>query len=441
MTLAPTTPAAPAPVVDHARPGLAALARTTPGRLTTLLAVLVVLGLAFGTAMVVGVQQRGGRLDEVRSHSGPLTVQAQQLYRSLSDADATAASAFLAGGVESASAARRYQQDIAEAGKALATASNSGGTNARVVQQLTSQLPVYTGLVETARVYNRLGIPLGAAYLREASGLMRDKLLPAAKSLYQAETARLADDRSAAAGFPWVAIPLGLLLLAGLVVGQVYLSRRTNRVFNRGLLVGCAAAVVALLWLTVSWGALASHLGSARDNGSAQVEAYAQIRLTALQARADESLTLVARGNGASFEQDFRQRMTDLVGSDGNGGLIGAARHGADDAQRRQLDAVRKDVTDWQAAHAKVRSLDDGGQYPEAVKVAIGSGSDSAADAFGSLDRHTASAIEAANARFTDQASAAASSQTGAAIGLGVLAALCVVGTAIGLQRRVAEYR
>ncbi|BCJ34458.1 hypothetical protein Athai_19610 [Actinocatenispora thailandica] len=441
MTLAPTAPTPPAPAVDPTRPGLGALARTTPGRLTILLALLVVLGLAFGTAMVVGVQQRGGRLDEVRSHSGPLTVQAQQLYRSLSDADATAASSFLTGGVESASAARRYQQDIAEAGKALATASNSGGANARVVQQLTSQLPVYTGLVETARVYNRLGIPLGAAYLREASGLMRDKLLPAAKSLYQAETARLTDDRSAAAGFPWVAIPVGLLLLAGLMVGQVHLSRRTNRVFNRGLLVGCAAAVVSLLWLTASWGALASHLGSARDTGSAQVEAFAQIRLTALQARADESLTLVARGNGAAFEKDFRQRMTDLVGTNGSGGLIGAARSGANDAQRRQLDTVRRDVRDWQAAHAKVRSLDDGGRYPEAVQVAIGSGAGSAADAFGNLDRHTASAIEAANGRFTDQASAAASSQTGAAIGLGLLAAVCVLGTTVGLQRRVAEYR
>ena len=68
---------------------------------------------------------------------------------------------------------------------------------------MSTQLPVYTGLVETARVYNRQGLPLGAAYLREASGLMRDKLLPAAKQLYRTETGRLADDRDGAAGFPW----------------------------------------------------------------------------------------------------------------------------------------------------------------------------------------------------------------------------------------------
>ena len=445
MTLAPTREASPArssaaALAQTGGPGLGALARSTPGRLTTLLAVLAALGLAFGTATVIGVQQRGGRLDEVRSQSGPLAVRAQQLYRSLSDADATAASSFLAGGVESADADRRYRRDIAAAGRALATAS-SFGANARVVQQLASQLPVYTGLVEKARTYNRLGIPLGAAYLREASGLMRDTLLPAARSLYQAETDRRADDRSAAAGFPWLAIPLGLVLLAGLVIGQVQLRRRTNRVFNRGLLIGSAGCVVALLWLTVSWAALASHLGSARETGSAQVDVFAQIRLTALQARADESLTLVARGNGAAFEDDFRQRMTRLVGSHGHGGLIGSAADGADADLRRQLNTMRRDAAAWRSAHLQVRSLDDGGRYPDAVELAIGSGPGSAASAFTRLDEHAAAAIKRADGRFTDQTGAAAASQTGAAIGLGVLAVVCVVGTAVGLQRRIAEYR
>ena len=439
MTVPVTSPTAPPPT--GARPPLGALARSTPGRLTGLLALLVVAGLAFGAATVVGVRQRGGHLDAVRTRSGPLTVQAQQLYRALSDADATAASAFLSGGVESAAAARRYQQDIGAAGQALATASGSGGVPVRVVQQLTTQLPVYTGLVEKARVYNRLGIPLGAAYLREASGLMRQTLLPAARSLYRSQTAGLAADRSAAAGFPWLAVPVGVLLLAALLVAQRYLRRRTNRMFNRGLVVASAAGVVALLWLTVSWVALASHLGAARDAGSAQIDLFARIRITALQARADESLTLVARGNGAAFEADFGRRMTDLVGTDGHGGLIASARAGADDELRSRLDTVRADVVAWQRAHRAVRALDDGGKYPDAVTLAIGSGKDSAATAFGRLDRHAGTAIDAADDRFTGQAGAAAASQTGAAIGLGLLALVCVGGAAVGLQRRIAEYR
>ncbi len=421
--------------------GLSARARSTPGRLSALTALAIVLAMAFGVSAVVGVQQRSGLVDDVRTRSGPLTVQAQQLYRALSDADATAASAFLQGGIEPPTLSRRYQQDITAASRALATAADSGGVDTGAVTQLSTQLPVYTGLVETARVYNRQGLPLGAAYLREASGLMRDKLLPAAKQLYGTETGRLADDRDGAGGFPWLTVPLALLLLAALVLAQRYLTRHTNRVFNPGLLTATAAGVVALLWLTISWAALASHLSTGRDTGSAQVEVFAQTRLVALQARADESLTLVARGNGTGFEQDYQRRMVQLVGSDGHGGLLGNARNGADAQLRAELDTAVRDVTSWRAAHRKVRQLDEGGRYPDAVKMAIGSGSDTAGTAFGRLDTGLDHSIRAANTRFTEQADQAGSTQTGATVGLGLFAALAAVAAALGIQRRAAEYR
>src|SRR5947208_2170985 len=63
---------------------------------------------------------------------------------------------------------------------------------------LSSQLSVYTGVVETARANNLQGNPVGAAYQGEASTLMRDKLLPAARSLYDTETQGVADDQDAA---------------------------------------------------------------------------------------------------------------------------------------------------------------------------------------------------------------------------------------------------
>src|SRR5262249_53186924 len=98
-----TAPAARVPATPTGvSPGgrLAARARSTPGRLTALVLLLGVRGLRAGTAGVVGVMQRSALVGGVRNGSGPLTVQAQQLYRSLSDADATVAAAFLAGGIE-----------------------------------------------------------------------------------------------------------------------------------------------------------------------------------------------------------------------------------------------------------------------------------------------------------------------------------------------------
>ena len=55
-----------------------------------------------------------------------------------------------------------------------------------------------------------------------------------------------------------------------------------------------------------------------RKTGSDQVALLAQARIAALQARADEALTLVARGGGGDYEKDFQANMSALIGSDGN---------------------------------------------------------------------------------------------------------------------------
>ena len=71
---------------------------------------------------------------------------------------------------------------------------------------------------------------------------------------------------------------------------------------------------------------------------------FAQTRLVALQARADESLTLVARGNGTEFEHDYQRRMVQLIGSDGHGGLLGRRPATAPTRTAAESAAVR-DVT------------------------------------------------------------------------------------------------
>ena len=60
------------------------------------------LGVAAGVAGIAAERQRARLLADIGGVSGPLSVGAQDLYRSLSDADATAANAFLAGGTEPA---------------------------------------------------------------------------------------------------------------------------------------------------------------------------------------------------------------------------------------------------------------------------------------------------------------------------------------------------
>jgi hypothetical protein len=434
LLTAPAPARPPATKVGVGR--LVARARSTPGRLTVLMLVLLAIGLTTGVIGVVGAAQRSSLVDGVRGSSGPLAVQAQELYRSLSDADATAASAFLSNGVEPADLRGRYQRDIAAATAALAAAAGGSAGDQPAIRQISAQLPVYTGLVETARTLNRQGLPLGAAYLREASGLMRGQLLPAAQQLFKFATKQLAEQRGGASSAPWFVLAFSALTLVALLLAQRRLSRLTHRLFSPGLLGATVAALFVVGWITSGWLSVANDLRAANREGSSQVELLTAARIAALQARADEALTLVARGNGAAFENDFTKQIADLSG------LLGRARQAATDgAVRTGIDAVVADIKAWQTTHQKLRGIDDGGNFAEAVKLAIGSDKDSAATIFSRLDDTLGQAIKATSAAFDRFARDADGALGGQIPGLVVATALMLVGIAVGFQLRIAEYR
>jgi hypothetical protein len=260
--------------------------------------------------------------------------------------------------------------------------------------------------------------------------------------LYRAVSAQLASAREDASAVPWLALPLGLLALAALVAAQVFLVRRTNRVFNIGLLAATAAALVAVLWLGFAWVGAAGHLTASRQDGSAQVDLFAEARIAALQARGDESLTLVARGAGAAFEKRFTETMNRLAGEDGTGGLLGQARARATDAAgRAAADAAIADVRQWRDLHKRIRDLDNSGRYPEAVQLAVGTDDSSAGGVFNRLDLDLARGVTHGSDRFDTEVAGAGDAFGGVAGGVGVLTALVVIGVIVGMAQRVMEYR
>jgi hypothetical protein len=101
-------------------PGLrpAALRATltpTPARLLAGLLVTVAASLLWGASATWTAVNRTAATDDMVATTGPLSFYTQQIYRSLADADATEAAAFLA--VTEPPAARvRFHADIARAG-------------------------------------------------------------------------------------------------------------------------------------------------------------------------------------------------------------------------------------------------------------------------------------------------------------------------------------
>jgi hypothetical protein len=99
----------------------------TPGRLRLLLLALVLLSLAWGGLAAFTVNQYSSAASSVVAVREPLSLDAQQIYRHLSDADNTAATAFLAGGLEPPAARQRYLADIQAAGTEIENATAQGG--------------------------------------------------------------------------------------------------------------------------------------------------------------------------------------------------------------------------------------------------------------------------------------------------------------------------
>jgi len=430
------------PAYRQALEVLADRARTVPGRLRTTGAVLAALIMLFGVLAAVQIADRASAASDVVNHSQPLSDEAAQLYRSLADADTAAATGFLQAGDETAAVRDRYTADVGTASSLLAQAAElttSSASGQQLIRALSTQLPVYTGRVEEATANNRQGLPLGGAWLRNASALMQGTMLPEAQKLYQVETARLHDDYAAARSLPWAALVFGLLALIALVRAQVGLFRRTNRVFNPGLVTGTALTAAALGWLLAGQILASSALGDSDRNGAQPLKVLNEARITALQCRGAEDLNLVARGSTTAYETTWERLATELAGKDGylaQAAELTAARGPASAG----VASAQRWFGTWQARHRTAAAADTSGDYDAAVAGTIGSGATTDA-AFQQLDTELTHAIAQEEQSFRTSADQGRGAVAGLAVGAAVLAGLGAVAALLGIGRRLAEYR
>ncbi|GAA2126295.1 hypothetical protein GCM10009759_78620 [Kitasatospora saccharophila] len=423
-------------------------ARTPPGRLRTAAAVLVALTLLFGVTAAWQSADRAAAARQLASRSEPLSQDAAELYRSLADADATAAAGFLMASAEPPEVHAQYQADLDTAARLIPQAAARSGSSAeaqRLLAELGRQLPRYAGLVESARAINREGLPLGGAYLRYASAYLQEEVLPNAQRLADAEAAALDGDYDAAAAVPWAALVLGVLLLGALGRYQVVLFRRTNRVFNPGLLTASAAVLTALVWTAAGTVAAGTGLHGARTQGIAPLRDLNRVRVEALRAHTAEVLDLVSRGATKKFEGEWQALAGTLADPAGGAGSVAGLLAAPPDRARQQLADARHWFEVWQQRHATAGQLGAGSAkdaYEQALGATLTPGrDDTARAAFDAAGQQWEQAARAEQAAFEAAAGGIDGALGVQAAAAGLLAALAVGGTVRGLGRRLAEYR
>ncbi|MBO3083358.1 hypothetical protein [Cellulomonas fengjieae] len=423
QTITPPT-ASPTPATPAHRTGLRGLLSRTPGKMRAAGVVAVLAAAAVGVIGLNAGLAQSQALSDADADTTQL-VGIQDVRNDLVVADATATNAFLVGGLEPPQQRERYDEAVASAANGLARLAGSNAADAELLGQATAGLTTYTGLVEQARANNRQGFPVGAAYLDQASSVLRTDVLPQLDALVQANTDRVDGSFNSVGSVPWL-LALCVVALALLVVVQVWLAKRTHRRLNAGLFWATVLALAATLGGAVVLGSAAQKAGDARNGPYDATVAVSQAYSLANDAKSQESFTLIKRGSGAAYEEEF------VLKTDEARELL--ARDTVDPGLTPLLE-------DWVTSHQEIRALDDGGDWDSAVALAVSEEPGAPNDVFETFSTAASSSLEASAAETHD----ALSGSGGSSVLVGWLMLVAgVLAAALawrGISTRVEEYR
>jgi len=426
----------------------------------------LLIGVAAGALCLVGT---GTLLAAQRSVSGmhhetvPGIVGVQRIHATLADADRAEANAFLAGATEANGPHQQYESDIAAAARELEQAAEQAGGSpeiGRQIQTISIAIGEYTSLVNLARAKNEQGFPVGAAYLRQASLLMHrpgDGILAQVDKLGELEAQDLGRETATllvTVGLLTLYALAGVTLLALLVHTQQYVRTRFRRLRNGRLL--AATALVVMLAVGIAAQALFTAQVLVLGDG----QAYSRLlnlwhmRSLVYDLNGDESLSLIARGNGDAFDRAFQSdsgRLADKPVTDvavnraTNGdvpfqGLLADELNGSSGTEREAAMDLLRSYRRFMGVDATVRARSQQGDHDSAARLALGSQQGQLNAAFRDVDAAVGRCIGIIQDRFDRALAISEYSLLGSALlqllnlGVGLLAFW-------GLKPRIDEYR
>lgn len=416
-------------------------ATTTVGKLLVMILALTLLLFTAGYVMSQASAKREAGLNTLITATEPMSDSAHRLYTQLSQADTLATTSFVQPGLETASSRRDYLATIDGAVVAaddvlrgsVETLADDTTEVQLLVREIQRQLPQYTGLMERAQANQRVGNPLGVAYMTQASDMMREDMLVSAERILQITRSQVGSEMNRLSS-PQVVPIAGLVAsLTALLAAQWLLWRMFRRRLNKGFLGATALVLVAIVWVGASnYGAWAA---GTRDFQAAAgpYEQLTSARIAAQETRTDETLVLLTRRtaerSGATMEQTSSEvtAALDAVETEDNKARISDAR-----------DAL----ADWRRAHTRMLNALRSGDYERAADIAASTANieESATLAFRRLDTILTELIDSARLEIRSDINAGLAATRSVSAVVMILTVLAILCTWVGIRPRVQEY-
>ncbi|WKD58663.1 hypothetical protein [Corynebacterium caspium] len=401
--------------------------RTTPGLMGTLSTILVIAIFSAGYALSSSTQIRSQELDYLLRYDEPTAYAAHNLSTSLSLMDTVATGELVSTGAPNPTAFHEALDRAAIAAAAVA----AGVTDPRsteLIMEIQRELPVYAGIVETARANNRQGHPVAVSYMTEASALLRDDILPAANELFELSSTHVYRTQQELLSPQWLPMS-GLILTFLLLIGtQFWLWRATRRRLNRGFL-----TATFLLLIILVWGG-SSNISMWRTGiRSAEVAttpwaSLTNARIEAQQARTTETLAIVRRSSLADTSTNFRDTIAHI-----NSALDSYQNSRPEDGLKSSVVAARIATNNWTTEHNKLVGALTNGEFTTASRLAT----DSSAQ---QLDSILADLIADSRTTMRGFISSGLAATNNVSISVLLLSLGAVMGVLLGIRPRIREY-
>jgi hypothetical protein len=264
---------------------------------------------------------------------------------------------------------------------------------------------------------------------------MQDKILPDAQRLYEETSARVDEETTASTSIP---TPVILVIATTIVFGAFahrWLARRTRRRVNIGLVAGGLAIMIMVIWVGTALAISTAGSRSAKDTAAESLKTVTNLAITAQQARADETLSLIRRGDEDVRKQSYYQRIDTMQLS------LAQYLERHDAIATTDLRNAEQLLTKWRSADERINAYIAVGNYQAATQVALGTGEDDSTPAFDKLEAALTSGIQESRTQLRNDILNARRVLSGTTVGGVVLSLGAAVAVALGIWPRMSEYR